>query len=203
MIDMSNFSYQVTSNDENFPVYILSDGQGSEVEVAPAAGFNAYAFRVPYRDSTLQILCEPKDRTELQAGGFMFGLPVLFPFPNRVRDGRYQFEGKEYNLDINAADGNAIHGLVANRPWEVVEADATAERGAFVSAVFDTSLHPEVLRQYPFPCILKVTYQLHNRALTMDISVENTGSTNLPMGFGIHPWFPVHLLPKENGPIAS
>ena len=47
---------------------------------------------------------------------------VLIPFPGRVRDGRYTFEGQTYQMPINDKDGpNAIHGFVRLIPWEVAE----------------------------------------------------------------------------------
>ena len=47
---------------------------------------------------------------------------VLAPWPNRVRDGRWVHEGKAMQLDITEVErGNAIHGLLRNTPYRVVE----------------------------------------------------------------------------------
>src|SRR6185436_18543598 len=44
----------------------------------------------------------------------------LFPFPNRLKDGKYSFEGKDYQFPINnASTGNAIHGYGKSRPMTV------------------------------------------------------------------------------------
>ncbi len=172
----------------DFPIVILEDGQGSQVHVAPAAGFNAFLFRVRRGDEIIPVLLEPETQEELRAGGFSFGLPILFPFPNRTRHGRYSFNGQEHQLDINWKDGNAIHGLVCDRPWQV-DATQADENGARVSARFTTSEHPDVMRQYPFACELMVSYILRDGVLSLDVSVANTGNIDMPMGFGIHPWF--------------
>ncbi len=185
----SDSMHQVqTVGTANFPIVILKDGQGSEVHVAPAAGFNAFVFRVRRGDEIIPILLEPETQEELHGGGFSFGLPILFPFPNRTRRGRYLFGGQEHQLDINWKDGNAIHGLVCDRPWHI-DATQADENGACVSARFQTGEHAEVMRQYSFDCELTVSYLLRNGVLSLYAAVRNTGKEDMPMGFGIHPWF--------------
>jgi aldose 1-epimerase len=176
-------------HDDGFETVVLRDGEGREVRIAPSAGFNAYAFRVPYHGATLPIFVEPETTDALRGGGFGFGCPILFPFQNRVRDGRFTFEGREYSLDINSMDGNAIHGFACHHAWSVLESGADETRGAFVTAAFDTRDDAEVQRQFPFSAHLTLTYALREGALHLDAVAENRGDTNLPMGFSIHPWF--------------
>ncbi len=41
---------------------------------------------------------------------------------NRISDGKYTFNNKHYQLDINEIDRhNAIHGLVYNKAFKVIE----------------------------------------------------------------------------------
>ena len=190
---MSNISSTWTSGDADFPIIHLSDGEGREVRIAPAAGFNAFSFRVPHNGQALPILVEPEDDAELRRGGFAFGYPLLFPFPNRLPEGHYSFEGRALKADVNFKDGHAIHGLVCDRPWKVVETGANDERGAWATATFDTRDFPEVQRQYPFSCIVTATYSVLAGELNLAFSAQNVGEGNLPMGFGIHPWFPCPL----------
>ena len=88
---------------------------------------------------------------------------------------------------------NAIHGLVCDRPWKIVETGANDERGAWATATFDTRDFPDVQRQYPFDCVVTATYTLKENTLHLAFAAKNVGETNLPMGFGIHPWFPCPL----------
>jgi len=47
---------------------------------------------------------------------------VLIPWPNRLEDGSYEFEGQRHQLELNEPEnGNAIHGLVRWEPWRVAE----------------------------------------------------------------------------------
>src|SRR5688572_16046008 len=51
----------------------------------------------------------------------------LVPWPNRIRDGRYSFDGVERQLPLTEVDlGNASHGLVRWAPWGLVERTGTS-----------------------------------------------------------------------------
>lgn len=185
-----------SSDDKSFPIVTLSDGQGREVKIAPAAGFNAFSFRTLHGGAPYELFVGPKSEQALRGGGFGFGCPILFPFPNRTRDGRYSFAGQEHQLDATWKDGNAIHGLVHDRAWTVRGSGATDEQGAWVTASIRTSEYSDIMRQYPFDCELRVTYRLHNGELQLQAEAHNTGERALPMGFGIHPWFHAPLTPQ-------
>jgi aldose 1-epimerase len=182
-----------TSDDKKFPIVTLSDGQGREVKIAPSAGFNAFSFRTLHNGEPHELFIGPTSDEALRGGGFGFGCPILFPFPNRTREGRYNFAGQDYQLDAAWKDGNAIHGLVHDRVWAVVDSGANDRQGAWVTASIRTSEYPEIMRQYPFECELRMTYRLHHGELQLHAEAENTGAKALPMGFGIHPWFPAPL----------
>ena len=61
----------------------------------------------------------------------------LMPWPNRIRDGRYTFEGTERQLSITEVPlGNASHGLVRWALWELVELEEA-------SVTVGYRLHPQ------------------------------------------------------------
>src|SRR5438552_3379996 len=106
--------FQVTSEPRDgidTPVAVLSDGK-NRLEVCPSLGFNAYRWQgggqeLLYRSP--QFFTENKPTRS--------GFPILFPFPNRIRDGRFTWEGKSYELPTNdPASKNAIHGFTPMRP---------------------------------------------------------------------------------------
>lgn len=126
--------------------------------------------------------------------GYSGGIPVLFPFPNRVRGGRFEFGGSVYELRRNERGGrNHIHGFVRNRPWQVEGVGASDEDGAWIDASIRLDAFPEVIEQYPFPCSLRMRTSLRAGVLTQEVVVRNTGRRDMPMGYGIHPWFPARL----------
>lgn len=112
---------------------------------------------------------------------------ILFPFPNRIEDGKYSFEGKEYQLDINEkSNNNAIHGLVAHSKFKVkkFEADDTF---ASLDLVYDELGTNE---GYPFKCRLTIQFELNNNSeLICKTTVENLDDKNIPVGVGWHPYF--------------
>jgi len=171
--------------------YVLRDAAtGAEARVAPSFGHNLYSFRVPIRGRPLEAMLGPDPDA---SPGFRFGNPILFPYPNRVRAGRFGFRGKQYQLDVNVS-GNAIHGLVAALPWRVEAAAPTAD-GARVSACVVGEEHPDVFRQFPFPFRITLAYTLKGDTVRLDAEAGNMGREPMPMGFGIHPWFALPLNP--------
>ena len=115
-------------------VVVLDNGQGSFLEIAPALGFNAYRWHVP--DGEL-LYADPKFFEENKPT--RSGIPVLFPFPNRIRDGRFSWDGKDYQLPTNDPSGkNAIHGFVCHKPWRVI-AEGADGIFAWVTAEFEGS----------------------------------------------------------------
>ena len=69
-------------------------------------------------------------------------------------------------------------------------------------ASLDSRDFPDIGRQYPFPFRIRITYTLRDAVLSMGVSIQNAGSRNMPMGFGIHPYFRVGLSPDANASTA-
>src|SRR4029077_12638397 len=91
-------------------VYDLVKGQTS-VKIEPSAGANV--FSITYQGT--ELLKSPKSLKELP--GFAFGVPVLYPMPNRVRDGVFTIGGRQFKFTPNN-EGNFLHGLVHSANWE-------------------------------------------------------------------------------------
>jgi aldose 1-epimerase len=116
------------------------------------------------------------------------GTPVLFPFPNRIRDGRFSFAGKSYQLPANNGP-NAIHGFAIDADWDVVEQGAN-DQEAFVTGQYQISKQsPDRTSQWPADAIIRMRYALAGRRVTLDVTVTNPSAQDLPFGFGIHPYF--------------
>ena len=183
---------------DGFEVYTLQEAQKAVAEIAPGLGNNCYAFRVadtrsgPEGGNWLNLLDPPPDLTTLQDHPDIYGIPVLFPFPNRIRGGTWRFEGETYQFDKPPESPTSIHGLLLNRPYQV-ESHAADAGGATLVCALDSRDFPDIGRQYPFPFRIRITYTLKDAALSMSVSIQNTGSRNMPMGFGIHPYFCVGL----------
>ena len=104
----------------------------------------------------------------------------LIPWPNRLRDGRYSFEGQEFQLALTEpAAGNAIHGLLRWRNWQ------PRERGED-RVVVGIRLHP--MQGWPFPLDVSIAYALGDEGLTVHTTVTNLGPRPCPVGWGQHPY---------------
>ncbi len=172
--------------------YVLHDYEvGSRARVLPALGNNLVSLTASVGGQGLEMLLSPSGE-EHSPRPTRYGNPILFPFPNRVRDATFTFLGHRYQLERNTPEGHHIHGFVRTRPWRVDEAHADSA-GARLRSSFVSVKHPDVLRQYPFPFVLTVTYTLIGNTLRLDAQARNVGATPLPMGFGLHPYFRLPL----------
>ena len=105
---------------------------------------------------------------------------LLVPYSNRLRDGRFRFEGRSYELHHPKQD--AIHGDVRDRPWQVTHC---CDHGCTLS--FDSRAFRDV--HFPFPFVAEVSYRLEDGAFTNALRVVNVGATRMPAGLGFHPYF--------------
>ena len=104
----------------------------------------------------------------------------LIPWPNRLRDGCYEFAGERYQLSLSEpANHNAIHGLVRWANWTV--ADRSEHR-----AVMAHVLHPQ--DGWPFALDLRIEYVLGDGGLTVNTTATNLGPGACPYGAGAHPY---------------
>lgn len=105
---------------------------------------------------------------------------VLIPWPGRLADGRYRFDGVEHQLALSEpATRTAIHGLLRWRAWRALVCEP--ER-----VVMGIRLHP--LSGYPFTLDLRVEYALARDGLTVTSTASNRGEVACPYGCGQHPY---------------
>jgi aldose 1-epimerase len=195
---MAHTTYSVVVKTvEGFQVYYIQQDGKAVAEIVPALGNNCYAFKVADGDTWLNLIDAPPDLATLEARPTAYGNPILFPFPNRIRNGTWQFEGKTYRFDKAPDSPTTIHGLLLNLPYQV-ESHVADENEATLVCSLNSQDFPDVGRQYPFPFRIEITYTLKDAVLTMGIAIKNTGDRNMPVGFGIHPYFSVDLGTEAN-----
>jgi aldose 1-epimerase len=170
-------------------LYVLEDGAGAIAEVWPALGFNCFRWSAVRGGQTLDLLYS--DPAMFNNGRpTRGGIPVLFPFPNRIRAGRFSWAGKDYQLPLNdSTQKNAIHGFACRKPWRVAGSGADAE-SAWVKGVFRCSLDaPECLALWPADHEIALTLRLGRGTLRVEAEVRNPSTVPLPFGLGYHPYF--------------
>jgi aldose 1-epimerase len=164
------------------------EGGGGRLEVWPALGFNAYRWAV--RGGTELLYADP--RLFEDGRPTRSGIPVLFPFPNRIRGGAFTWAGQPYHLPPNDPAGkNAIHGFACRVPWHVVDEGAGADM-AWLTGEFEISRDAPAQRPlWPADGRLRLTYRLWEDRLRIEATVNAPDTAPLPFGLGYHPYFTV------------
>jgi aldose 1-epimerase len=165
------------------------------------------------------IGCSLKHRGEellVQRGGLdawrgtgrSFGLPLLHPWANRLRDWRYAAAGRAVTIDrsrgIVRADEHdlPIHGaLAAAEDWDVVDAGAD-DRSAWLAAALDYGRRDDRLSVFPFPHRLELVLRLAGDALTITTTVVPVDEA-VPLAFGWHPWLSLPGVPRAEWELSQ
>src|SRR5262249_22075364 len=108
---------------------------------------------------------------------------VLAPWPNRLEDGRYDFDGRSHQLPLtDPATRTAIHGLVRWSSWALVDQEP-------YRIALEHTLHPQP--GYPFTLRVRVQYTLDEAGLAVRTTATNDGAEPCPFGCGFHPYLTV------------
>jgi aldose 1-epimerase len=115
---------------------------------------------------------------------------VLVPWPNRLQDGSYEFDGRRHQLPLNEPEHrNAIHGLVRWATWTVAEPQPHR-------AVMKHVLFPQP--GYPFTLGISVEYALSVSGLRVLTTATNLGADPCPYGSGAHPYLTLGIEPIDD-----
>ncbi len=114
----------------------------------------------------------------------------LVPWPNRIRDGSYEFAGLKQQLPLTEPEKqNAIHGLARWANWTLAEQAPN-------SVTMEYLLHPQP--GYPHALRLAVEYRLDAGGLTVRTTATNVGASACPYGGGAHPYVTVGTPPVDS-----
>jgi aldose 1-epimerase len=110
----------------------------------------------------------------------------LFPFPGRIKNGTYNFQGKTYHLSKNdPSHEHALHGYIYYEKFEIVRVETSEEKGLLETLFKEDG---SVLA-YPFKFEISVEFQLKETGFSCITRIENTGKDPMPLGQGWHPYF--------------
>jgi aldose 1-epimerase len=150
-----------------------STATGEVSAIVSAVGAGLHALHVRGRDVI------PLD-TEFARTRWFSG-HTLAPWPNRMRDGHWTFEGAELSAPANDGMGNALHGLVTHREFSVVSRTEASLR-------FELVLGGDAV--YPFAVRVMVEYKVDAYGLTCSFGGRNESNQRVPFAIGTHPFFP-------------
>lgn len=168
-------------------VVLLNPKTGEKVVILPEIGAALVGLKLICENHLVQLIHLPGEKSIDEND--LYPSALLAPWVNRVRNGNYSFEGRNYQLPINEFNlGNAIHGFLARKKFEISE-EKCNDDSAEVSFIHN---YPGDFPGYPFPFIFTLTYKLSSKGLlTVNFNCKNTGETNMPFACGWHPYFKI------------
>ncbi len=155
--------------------------QNSQLQIIPQFGCNPHILIL----NGQQVLDGNEDLEKVKADYLCKG-DFLAPFPNRICDGLYTFEGTDYQLFPNENDRNhALHGFLMKKSFKLI---ATEETEEYSASTFSTTIVKGEFQGYPFDLEIQITFLLKEKELEIRMTGTNIGTQNVPYGVGWHPY---------------
>ena len=182
-------SFTITrERDEDLDLVQITDlSSGIQVRILPEAGALLHEFSIPLGNRRIQVIDNYKNQADLHANlSSSYKSAKLSPFVCRISGGKYSFENNDFEFANKFNDGSAIHGILSDKPFKVLEKITGNE---------EASVHLEYSYRhedpaYPFDYDIGVWYTLKKGGkLFLTTLVKNTSSTRIPMADGWHPYF--------------
>ena len=139
-------------------------------------GLGAEILRTPAADEIETFRRRPQ----------VFGMPLLFP-PNRIADGRYEFDGRTYRFPITIEkEHNYHHGILKSQPFAVSKAWETDEETLVECRYYSNAGNDAVFRDFPHEFKCKLIYRLTPRGMEVEAMFANRSRLPMPVGAGFH-----------------
>jgi aldose 1-epimerase len=152
------------------PQWPIRHGDSEAVVVAVGGGLRSYQVAG-------RALLDGYDESAMADGA---RCQTLAPWPNRVQDGHWHFDGQDLQLSLTEpSQHNAIHGLVRWAAWSV------AERADDAVTVTTTS-YPQP--GYPWTIEVSNAWSLGDSGLAVTTTIVNSSDTVAPVACGFHPY---------------
>ncbi len=160
------------------PITLRAGGAG--LTLAPAVG-GAVARYWTERDGVTWEWLRPTAPSAIRDGhAHRTGAFPLVPFSNRIRGGRFTFEGRAVRLPLNRArEPHSIHGHGWQARWRVLDAQPSEARLEYRHAPSD----------WPWAYRATQRFALTSTGLTVALALTNESEAPMPAGLGWHPYF--------------
>lgn len=182
-----NFSIRrITEN--GLSLFRLTDHQnGSYADILPSHGALLHAFTVTAHGQPLNIIDGYADAASLDRQlATSYKSSKLSPFVCRIPEGKWEWQGEQLEFEKKFMDGSAIHGLLYNKAFRVVD-QFTDDHQASLRLKYH---YRKDDRGYPFEYICEVVYSLHpSNVLQVETKVFNADECPIPVADGWHPYF--------------
>jgi aldose 1-epimerase len=147
----------------------------------------------------VELLRRVDDLDAARIKGSTAGIPLLYPWANRLSSLQYCAAGREVSLDSSSPclhfDDHKLpmHGVPWSQlPWTIVSSRADA-----LTARLDW-LSPELLAIFPFPHHVEMAVRLRPPDLEIQTTVFADSGSRVPVSFGFHPYFGLPGIPRAD-----
>ncbi|OGU74234.1 MAG: hypothetical protein A2V93_08030 [Ignavibacteria bacterium RBG_16_34_14] len=184
-----NSQFQITEQNQDtlfHHINIKNKITGGFLSILPNLGARLNSAFLNFGNSLIPVLKELKDEN-LISNDDIFNNVKLFPFANRIRNGKYTFNNQNFELPINYKDeGNACHGFLYNAKFNIISKNILKEYA-------EVELEYESLKKmegYPFCFKVSVVYKF---TLTGEViittKVFNLNNSEILFTDGWHPYY--------------
>ena len=153
--------------------FTTKGGELREATILPEHGANCVRLTRTVA-GVVQPILEDVTLEHVLASPTSCGMPMLFPYAGRVAGGQFSWRGSTYRAEPSR------HGLVRQRPWEVVH-----RIGNLLAC--QTTVRSTLDGGLPYHFCATVHYRLNDAGLSMAVLVTNQGAA-FPYTFGVHPY---------------
>lgn len=154
-------------------------GESKEILVCPDCGMNLLRYAVNGKNVI--------DYEAYKINGDYTGTPLLYPTPNRVKNGVFKYKGRDYIQELNGKL-ITIHGLVIYYPFNDIKVTENEDSISISGKVtFDNN---DLYKAFPFKSQLTIIYTLSAMGVTFNYEITNfEEQEEIPFGIAIHPYF--------------
>jgi len=178
----------------------LRDEEGSlEATFVPGAGMLCSSLR----HQGAELLAQNAGVSAYAERGKTMGIPLLYPWANRLGGFHYSVAGREVALPHDSAcialDGNGlpIHGVIGGRLQWQLSRGSHQDAQALSAELNWSPSQPGLFELFPFRHDLRYDARLHGGRLKIELSVHACGSDVVPVALGFHPYLSLPGVPRE------
>ena len=172
------------NENEFFPIIYLKNNTENTIAEIYAFGALLNSFSLNNSINIIDGFISPQSAIENIV--IEFHSAKLSPFACRISNRKYVFNGHEHIISKLGLNNEAIHGLLYDVTFSVIESGANNDT-AFVKLQYDYSKKDE---GFPFNYCCIVTYTLGpNNTLGIETTIKNNSVEAIPVCDGWHPYF--------------
>lgn len=157
------------------------------ISILPEFGALLHGFEIPVEGEHLNIIDNYSSREHIEQDlAISYKSSKLSPFVCRLRNGKYTIDDEEFEITKKFKDGNAIHGLLYNKPFKIVD-EFSDDNTAVVTLRYHFKREEP---GYPYDYVCEVRYTLLPKStLQVETTVLNLDTLAIPLADGWHPYF--------------